>query len=144
MGTTRYQLALFGTGDRLYRSDDHGKTWTEAGKLPRNSFTNIYFADPQHGWVVGDYGKYAMTTDGGTTWTEPAVPATSKLQNVYFVTPKNGWMVASSHAGGPLASDDGGATWAFQAAGVEQNRTRGEKKERNQGRARDTPIESMS
>ncbi len=122
VGTTRLQTGMFGTSDRLFKSEDGGTTWADISKLPRNSFRAIFALDPQHVWMVGDYGLYALTADGGATWQEPAMPVKCRLTQVYFVSPRIGWILPSDHNGGPLATTDGGLTWASQYAGAEQNR----------------------
>lgn len=122
VGTIRLQTAMFGTSDRLFKSEDGGTTWTDISKLPRNSFRAVFALDPQHVWMVGDYGLYAFTTDGGATWQEPPMPVKCRLTQVYFVSPRIGWILPSNHNGGPLATTDGGLTWASQYAGAGQNR----------------------
>jgi photosystem II stability/assembly factor-like uncharacterized protein len=75
----------FAVGDRsmLIRTSDGGKTWT-SGKVPMELdtsggetlaaadpiFYGVKFTDPQHGWVVGEFGKIMYTADGGATWKE--------------------------------------------------------------------------
>jgi photosystem II stability/assembly factor-like uncharacterized protein len=122
VGTVRLQTGMFGTSDRLFKSEDGGTTWTDSSKLPRNSFRAIFALDPQHVWMVGDYGLYALTADGGATWQEPPVPVKCRLTQIYFVSPKIGWILPTDHNGGPLATTDGGLTWASQYAGAGQNR----------------------
>ena len=51
--------------------------------------------DPQHIWLAGDYGLYALTTDGGGSWQEPAMPVKARLEKVYFVSAKIGWILPS-------------------------------------------------
>jgi photosystem II stability/assembly factor-like uncharacterized protein len=121
-GGIRLQTGQFGTSDRIYKSEDGGTTWTDVSKLPRNDFEPIFVLDPQHVWVAGDYGRYALTADGGATWQEPAMPVKCALRKIYFVSAKIGWILPSDHNGGPLATTDGGLTWASQYAGAGQNR----------------------
>jgi photosystem II stability/assembly factor-like uncharacterized protein len=122
VGTMRLETGQFGTSDRIYKSEDGGTTWTDISKLPRNDFRTIFVLDAKHIWVAGDYGRYGFTTDGGATWQTPELPVKSRLRKVYFVSPKTGWMLPTDHNGGPLASTDGGLTWASQYAGAGQNR----------------------
>jgi photosystem II stability/assembly factor-like uncharacterized protein len=118
----RLQTGKFGTSDRIYKSEDGGTTWAAVSRLPRNDFEPIFALDPQHIWVVGDYGRYALTADGGATWQQPPMPVKCTLRRIYFVSPKIGWILPSDHNGGPLATTDGGLTWASQYAGAGQNR----------------------
>ena len=122
VGSIRLQTGQFSTSDRIYRSEDGGTNWTDISKMPRNDFEPIFVLDPQHIWVAGDYGRYALSADGGATWQEPAMPVKCKLRKIYFVSAKIGWILPSDHNGGPLATTDGGLTWASQYAGAGQNR----------------------
>jgi photosystem II stability/assembly factor-like uncharacterized protein len=122
VGTIRLQTGQFGTSDRLFKSEDGGTTWTDISKLPRNDFAAMFALDPQHVWMVGDYGRYALTSDGGATWQEPPMPVKCRLTRVYFVSPSIGWILPSDHNGGPLTTTDGGLTWTSEYAGVGQNR----------------------
>jgi photosystem II stability/assembly factor-like uncharacterized protein len=122
VGAIRLQTGQFGTSDRLFKSEDGGTTWTDISKLPRNDFREIFALDSEHVWMAGDYGRYALTSDGGATWQEPPMPVKCRLTRVYFVSPRIGWILPSDHNGGPLASTDGGLTWASQYTGAGQNR----------------------
>jgi photosystem II stability/assembly factor-like uncharacterized protein len=125
VGTTRLQMGQPGTSQHIYKSEDGGTSWTDSNhsaKLTRNDFETIFALDLQHIWVVGDYGRYALTTDGGATWKEPQMPVKSELRKAYFVSAALGWILPSNHNGGPLSTKDGGLTWASQYAGAGQNR----------------------
>jgi hypothetical protein len=121
-GAMRLQMGQMGTSATIYTSEDGGTAWRNGAKLPRNDFEHIFAMDPQHIWVAGDYGRYALTTDGGATWSSPALPSKTRLTKVYFISATTGWMLPSDHNGGPLASKDGGLTWTSQYAGAGQNR----------------------
>jgi hypothetical protein len=70
-------------------TSDGGQTWQDLGALPANLITGqVWFADLQHGWVMGAYmstppAGYPGTTgvnalyassDGGFTWTRQTLP----------------------------------------------------------------------
>src|SRR6185369_12176013 len=82
------------------KSTDGGTNWsmvslTDMGVM--NGIMDVYFRDPNNGWVVGMdtnayttgtappaipyYGRFARTTDGGNTWT-PVV--TTPVAYSYF------------------------------------------------------------
>lgn len=73
-------------GDRsiLASTTDGGKTWrSRKVEVAQDDMTggvslaaadpifyDVRFADPQRGWIVGEFGKILGTTDGGETWQE--------------------------------------------------------------------------
>ncbi|MGH9765422.1 MAG: WD40/YVTN/BNR-like repeat-containing protein [Blastocatellia bacterium] len=54
---------------QLYMTSDSCRTWNPVD-LPKSvSADQVYFADEDHGWVVGQDGSLITTTNGGLTWT---------------------------------------------------------------------------
>ncbi len=83
---------------------------------------DVSFPDPQHGFIVGEFGTLLVTSDAGATWTPRATPTEKTLFGVHFATPDRGWVVGID--GLVLRTDDGGRTWQVQhgqpeTAGVE-------------------------
>jgi len=70
---------------------------------------DIYFVNPDLGWMVGAKGYIYKTTDGGNNWTEQASGVTDNLAKVFFVNENTGW--AGTLAGSVLKTTDGGTTW---------------------------------
>jgi photosystem II stability/assembly factor-like uncharacterized protein len=112
----------FGT---MVRTDDGGKTWT-AFRIPENVVlpesaldtgvepgdVNLYglsFGDPDHVWIVGEFGTIMASADGGKTWTQQHAPVESTLFGVRFLDAKRGFAVGIDSV--ILATDDGGDTW---------------------------------
>jgi photosystem II stability/assembly factor-like uncharacterized protein len=112
----------FGT---MVRTDDGGKTWTtsripENVALPESALdtgvepgdVNLYglsFGDPDHVWIVGEFGTIMASADGGKTWTQQHAPIESTLFGVRFTDAQHGFAVGIDSV--ILATDDGGATW---------------------------------
>ncbi len=69
---------------------------------------DIYFADVDHGWIVGRLGTVVVTEDGGESWTPVTIDALD-IRGVYFSDSQNGWVVGRE--GRLYVSDDGGYTW---------------------------------
>lgn len=73
------QLALASAGKRLVSvgergtillSDDAGKSWRQARKVPVSvTLTDVFFSSADRGWAVGHSGVILATVDGGETWT---------------------------------------------------------------------------
>lgn len=79
---------------------------------------DIYFADPDRGWAVGDLGTIWHTTDGGQSWRTQNSGTTCNLRSVSFSTLDRGLAVGQWYEsdtgigrGVILRTDDGGRTW---------------------------------
>lgn len=73
---------------------------------------DVYFADADHGYAVGAFGTFWVTSDGGENW----VDITAKVPNedgFHFnaVTGANGYVFAAGEMGMVLRSNDNGQTW---------------------------------
>jgi len=86
--------------------------WAPLPNAPAiGSHEDVFFANPQVGWVVNGAGHINRTTDGGASW-QFQVDEPSYLRSVGFADTLKGW--AGSLDGVPLlyATTDGGATWS--------------------------------
>ena len=111
----------------ILRTIDGGTSWSNQ-LSPRNSYLyDVYFADNNNGWIVGEIldwvvrgGVILNTTDGGTTWSEQWYSPTVGLTDIYFRDLDNGWAVAYSgqppgpYGGRILKTTNGGTTWTEQ------------------------------
>jgi photosystem II stability/assembly factor-like uncharacterized protein len=116
--------------DRLYFSNDRGKTWN-AVDVPGTGFTMsaITFSDSQHGWAVGGNGLIIRTRDGGKSWellkpptrTEASVRV-SDLHAIRFANSSVGYVAGNKRYGTKINDEvwgsveifctkDGGETW---------------------------------
>ncbi len=112
-------------GDVLHTTNG-GNTWTAQTPITSYFPYGIYFADPNNGWVVGEYGgvphtaSISKTTDGGNTWTTQAFGTDEELTDIYFVDEMTGWAVGGTIGGSGattiLHTTNGGATWNQQNA----------------------------
>ena len=93
------------------------KTWTSVrGGTWQSSFLDVYFTDPQHGWIVGSKSTILSTQDGGKTWKEQSLPFEMDLHKVHFVDTRTGWIAGDN--GTVLKTMDGGATWSKLMTGT--------------------------
>jgi len=63
------RLVAVGEFGHIIYSDDNGKTWTQAERVPTQAtLTSVDFADEKNGWAAGHDRVIVATTDGGKTW----------------------------------------------------------------------------
>ncbi|MBN1165386.1 MAG: hypothetical protein JXB45_12465 [Candidatus Krumholzibacteriota bacterium] len=69
---------------------------------------DVYFADQDYGWVVGQEGTVVRTTDGGETWQGSRIEDID-IRGVNFLDREKGWVVG--RGGRIFQTLDGGSTW---------------------------------
>jgi photosystem II stability/assembly factor-like uncharacterized protein len=126
-GNAQRGLAIgdFGT---MVRTEDGGTTWTKVAlpsdtKLPAEvaevvdpgdiMLYSVSFADPDHVWVVGEFGVILASSDGGVTWHAQPGPGEHSLFGVSFADAQHGWAVGIDAT--LLRTTDGGISWEKQA-----------------------------
>lgn len=89
-----------------------------------HNLNDVYFADTQNGWAVGDIGDFntnsgfiLKTTDGGLNWEKSmflssTTSSDSLLAGVTFIG-NDGWIVGASRI--IMHSNNFGADWSFQS-----------------------------
>jgi photosystem II stability/assembly factor-like uncharacterized protein len=105
----------------LYRSTDHGYTWTVADSVCGSTGFGFAFKDSLNG-LACDYfpeNKISSTTDGGETWSSlPLDPVFTNLSTFYiaYASGTNGSYVITSHnpgiPGSAYTTDDGNS-WIY-------------------------------
>lgn len=94
---------------------DGGTTWTHADPNSQWPYGIVYFADPDHGYVVTKFAnEFSKTTDGGDTWTTfqtglSGFSVQDSVLDVFFVDDMHGWFVG--RFGLAYRTVDGGQTW---------------------------------
>lgn len=61
-------IVAVGEQGTIIRSQDQGKSWTQAPVPVSTLLTRVAFADADSGWVVGHDGVVLQTLDGGKSW----------------------------------------------------------------------------
>jgi photosystem II stability/assembly factor-like uncharacterized protein len=118
----------------MVHTEDGGKSWDvmqvpETVVLPDSALdtgvepgdVNLYglsYGDPDHAWIVGEFGVIIASTDGGRTWQQQHSPVENTLFGVRFVDARRGWAVGIDSL--ILRTEDGGATWTVQQAPISQ------------------------
>jgi photosystem II stability/assembly factor-like uncharacterized protein len=143
-GSTRHVFSLafasrargHGAGDfgTMIHTEDGGRTWTVTRvppevELPASALdtgvdpgdVNLYaiaYADPEHAWVVGEFGTIMASDDGGRTFHQQHGPVESTLFGVHFTDAQHGWAVGMDAV--ILRTEDGGHLWKAQPAPIAQ------------------------
>ena len=129
--------------DVIMSTTDGGTAWRTqdiGGDGGPTALQSVTFADPVHGWAVGNspadgdglpVGLIMATDDGGATWNAQDASSAGKEAELYSVScvdAKRGWVVGLSlNSDGVtkhsviLATSDGGATWLAQNPGASGN-----------------------
>ena len=96
------------------------KTWVTVSEAKwQATFSDVFFVDAQHGWIVGSNSTILHTIDGGVTWNrQPSqpLPFDIELKKVRFIDPQVGWVVGDN--GTVLKTTDGGQTWMKKNTGT--------------------------
>jgi photosystem II stability/assembly factor-like uncharacterized protein len=61
-------LVAVGERGHILVSTDQGASWKQVQVPTSVMLTRVFFADDQHGWVVGHDGNVLYSRDGGLTW----------------------------------------------------------------------------
>jgi len=85
--------------------------WTPQNSGVTETLYDVFFANSQTGWAVGNNGTILNTTNGGQTWSTQTSSATQEIRAVFFIDANTGWAVGGSTSRTMLKTTDGGATW---------------------------------
>jgi photosystem II stability/assembly factor-like uncharacterized protein len=125
-----------GAGDfgTMIHTEDGGRTWSVMQvppevKLPESAYDtgvdpgdiNLYamaWSDPEHLWVVGEFGTIMASDDGGRTFRQQHAPVESTLSGVHFIDARRGWAVGIDAL--ILRTQDGGTTWTAEQPPIMQ------------------------
>lgn len=136
-GTLAWLHALFfvdqdrgwavGGNGALLLTTDGGATWKVLPRPTEDALRDVYFSDPQNGWLVCERSIYKLktrdeprtylmnSTDGGATWKRVNVSGAdvdARLVRAIFTNQGRAW--AFGEAGALYATRDGGASWSRQ------------------------------
>jgi len=104
----------------IYHTTNGGVDWTvQMSDSSEGGFTDIFFYDANHGWVVGDQGKVFRTVDGGVQWdrlTNSGINPNRQSKTVFFLDETTGWIPSKTDEGEPYIqhTSDGGSFWTTQ------------------------------
>lgn len=113
-----------GSKGTLLHTEDGGKTWKATSASTDDVVRDIFFTDPQNGWLVCEVNAYQLknvddpraylmrTTDGGQKWTRVEIKGfdvDAILVRAVFSRSGRGW--AFGEAGSIYTTRDAGDTW---------------------------------
>jgi photosystem II stability/assembly factor-like uncharacterized protein len=84
--------AIDGHSGTLYKSIDGGATWSDVNPGSFPSLQDIFFSDPENGWVIGRNGAIFHTTDAGINWTHEKSLTGYDLNRILFTPNGDGWI----------------------------------------------------
>lgn len=102
---------------KIYHTNNGGDSW-ESQDFPSvmGDLTDVFFINPDTGWIVGTYQIVLKTTDGGNTWTkiQNYLTAHKCFWSVSFPDELHGcaagdWMLDDK--GFIMVTNDGGLSW---------------------------------
>ena len=114
LGVARAGSRIVAVGEYgdIVLSDDGGKTWRQAQKVPTIvTLTAVFFVDDKTGWAVGHDTLILKTEDGGETWVKQwgGGANDNALLSVFFKDANHGWAVGAFNY--TAETTDGGKTW---------------------------------
>jgi photosystem II stability/assembly factor-like uncharacterized protein len=116
-----YNGFAVGESGVVMRTYDSGNNWTEDTTITSYHLKDVFFINPDKGWITGLYlglphvPAIFSTNDGGDNWHIQTFGVDETISSIYFADEMNGWAV------GGTASDciimhtsDGGISWGYQ------------------------------
>lgn len=121
---------IVGEFGMLLETGDAGRSWrpmnlnwdkllpklTQELGIVQPHLYGIAFCDPQHGWIVGEYGLILGTEDGGKTWHRQAGGGMADRQLFTIAAVGPGQAVAAGQGGEILYTADYGNHWVTSLA----------------------------
>ena len=102
----------------IYQTDDGGETWSlQNTPYIMGDLTDVFFINPDTGWIVGTYQIVLKTTDGGQNWVkiQNSIADSKCFYRVDFYDELHGCAVGDqmigSNEGFIMITADGGLSW---------------------------------
>ncbi len=109
---------------RVAAAEDRGKRSAEEAIIEQEPILyDVYFADREHGWVVGEFGKLLRTIDGGETWSSHEATLLGEeivdvldIPTFFGISARTSRELVVAGLEGKVArSVDGGQTWRLDS-----------------------------
>ena len=82
--------------DTVLKTADAGAHWIPQTPGVVNWLHSVAFADPTHGWAVGEDGAILTTTNSGADWSPQTSGTHDALYSVAFTDADHGWAVGQA------------------------------------------------
>jgi spore coat protein CotH/photosystem II stability/assembly factor-like uncharacterized protein len=103
----------------LLLPDSYTQMWFRQPLNYWQRWYDVKFADPQHGFVLGDQGTILRTTDAGTTWVAESIGIGLPFRSLAIPSLDN--MFVAGQYGSFYHSNDTGITWSRIDLGTTNN-----------------------
>ncbi len=103
------------------KTSDGGNSWIAVDVGTSADLYNVFFVDPNVGWISGSsLGTIYKTTDGGASWQQQSLEdgSESTVGDLFFLDAQRGWAASNNQI---YYTEDGGASWM---AGAPETGTR--------------------
>jgi len=112
LATALFAPARGSDSDSLSGSTSRGARWVLSySSRDPEMYYGLAFANPTHGWIVGDSGRILHSRDAGSTWESRTTPTANRLKCVQFVSARCGW--AAGEGNTVVSTRDGGVSWTL-------------------------------
>lgn len=95
-------IVLVGTGGKISRSIDYGKTYKSVTSPTSENLKALHFANDTFGMACGEKGTVLYTSNSGSTWTKMTTNTKLDFTKVFVINPYLAWAVAYSTNGDSL------------------------------------------
>jgi photosystem II stability/assembly factor-like uncharacterized protein len=79
-------------GGNICKSTNGGASFNIINTGYSSHLEDVYFSDPENGWVIGSNGIILYTTNGGISWTHQPSPTGYSLKRILFTDSGDGWI----------------------------------------------------
>lgn len=111
-------FALCPYSSRLFTTNDGGLSWDSNADNLFMYMNAIEFTDPQHAFMMGEYGKIVNTSDSGSTWSLMHHNNYNNLYGVHFPAADTGYVVGG--IGTIMKTTNGGNDWNELSSGTQE------------------------
>lgn len=80
----------------ILKTNDGGKNWEEAKRMPGTDIRSIHFADDSTGGILAASGYLLQTKNGGEDWTKVEVSSSALFKDLFYSDPGAAWVAGDN------------------------------------------------